>query len=1143
MPCRFPCTPIACLLTLLLGGCGGGSRSAPPPEPPAPLVVLAVSPAPGAEGVAADALTIHIDFSHPIDPGSVGPAAFFATVDGEVAPALVALEQSGTTLSAVLGGVLPPDAEIVFTLGELLRLGDGLALAPNARGPWSFHLAPAVEEVPLPAGDPGRYSPAVARLNDGRWLVIGGLGDDGVSRADAEVGSTNGFVWSPTTGALAAGRWKAGAGALVDGRVLVVGGFLDGAGTTASPTSEVFDPTTQTFSQGPSLTTARADFAFMRTSEGTLVAVGGCATEGGAAATDTLEVYDPALQQFVALEVHLPTPTTEAAVAALPAGGLLIAGGIDEAGALLEGAHVVLPEEGGTLESLASGPIVPRRSAAAVLAPTGRVYLFGGVGAGGFVLDSIERYDPASGTFTLLDATLAEPRSRAQVAVLSNGMIALVGGETVGSPGVSARVDVFDPSTDEIAASTLLQQGVTGAAVASLANGSLVVYGGAEDVARPPTTRDARLVLAPTALGAVVAAPRVVAWSPLPGAGNTDVDAHIDVRFSKAIDAATLANALLVMDAEGKAVSGTFALLSDDVTARFTPDAPLPVRQVMTLEVATTPTDLLGLPLLDDGARFSQFTTAYDLVVGAADDGSQFGYSATTGDVNGDGIDDLIASAYAAEAVPGTGQQPGQVYVLFGRAEWGPDAAPLYRDLATMPADLTITFETHADQPGIESALQVGDFDGDGYADILVGVHSADGPTEADGNRGEMFVVFGQAIFPAPMLALGTTAVAGFDILRVYGAATGDRFGEGMAMGDVDGDGVLDVLVGARFVDATGASNCGAVYVLFGASKAALGIANGFGSDQVGSATNQLVHMAVLGSDAGDNLGWSAAAGDLDDDGYADVVAGSTGGDGATNTAASSGEAVVIFGAARNMLVPTGMYREVRAGSASPLPGFVVHGADASDFLAWSLGAGDLNGDGHDDLCMGALLADGMGNTGSNRGEANVLFGGPRADFLPSMATWSSFVVGGAPPTASLRLHGEADGHSFGDCFAIADLDGDGYADLLVGDYQARGPLDGMGANVGEVSLLRGGTWLPTTGALEFDLRTDGASHPHGAVLTRFYGKAPVARFGTTLAAGDLNGDGRLDLVTGANRAKAMGRLFADGGEAYVLWGRAVWWK
>jgi hypothetical protein len=774
------------------------------------------------------------------------------------------------------------------------------------------------------------------------------------------------------------------------------------------------------------------------------------------------------------------------------------------------------------------------------------VYVFGGVDATGSFLSSVERFDPVTEAFEALPATLSEARSHATAVVLANGAIAVVGGIVDAEGHASPAVDVFDPSTGDLLSSHVLATPIAFGVALPTPSGGVALAGGAIHATLPPSNRISSTVLTASALGAAIPAPAVVGFTPTSGSALVDVDAEIRVRFSKGVEPASLVGAIVVTDSEGKAVAGATTLESDGVTAVFAPESPLPVLQTIGVEVKTTVVDRLGNALVDDGTRFCSFRTGYDLLLGGADDGSQFGYAVAAGDVNGDGIADLAVSAYVAEPAPGSGVKPGQVYVIFGRSDVGPADGPLHRDLASPAgaADLTISFETDGDQPGIESALQVADLDDDGYADVIVGAHNADGPSETNSNMGEVFVVFGQASFPSPTLTLGKVAVPGFDVLRVYGAATSDRFGEGMATGDVDGDGFLDLLVGSRFVGTTGASNVGAVYVVFGGSKSTLGVVGGFGVDHVGASASTLANVRVLGTDASDNLGWSAASGDLDGDGYAEIVGGSTGGDGAANSASSSGEAVVVFGAPRSTLVPSGLFAEYRAGPATVLPAFVLHGDDAGDFLAWSLRCGDLDADGKADLAMGALLSDGPGNVGNGRGELAIAFGASRATFLPGGATWAAYDLGAGPhPFRLLRLHGEADGHSFGDCSEMADVDGDGTTDLVVGDYQARGPLDAVGANVGELSVLRGAGLVPSTGTLEFALSTSGATHPAGVTLTRFYGKTTVVRFGTTISVADFNDDGRLDLLTGANQAKGLGRLFSNGGEAYVLWGRDTWWK
>ncbi|MBL9086759.1 MAG: FG-GAP repeat protein [Planctomycetia bacterium] len=1140
----------ACLVAAVVlagAGCGGGGGGGGP-APVAPFEVVATSPAFDATDVGTEDVVATFTFSDPVAPTSVGDPTLDVEVAGHPVPFRWTVAPDGRTLEVVVGGAPLPGALVEVRLGIVLRASDGRPLAPSPANPLRFRLRPAEANEPSPPTADGRIDPATAVLADGRLFVTGGRRDDGGVRGDAWLGTPDAAAWTASADALDVPRHGARAARLADGRVLVVGGFTDAAGTVATATSERYDPAADAFLPGPTLAVARGAPAVVRTTDGLVVVVGGSAVRGGPAVTATLEAYDPALATFAALSVGLPVATTDAVVAPLPGGTFLVAGGVDGTGAVLPTAYVFTPGDTTARQALATGPVVPRRGAATVAAATGDVVVFGGLDAAGLPLASVEVFDPVTQTFTLLPATLSEARHGATAVSLANGAIAVVGGVLDGAGTASSAVDVFDPSTLAFVATRRLATPVVDAAVFALPAGGLWIEGGATSAASPQPARLARTSLSASALGSSLAAPRVAGFAPTAGASGVDVDATVEVRFTKAVDAASLVGAITVTDAEGEAVEGDLALAPDRVTAVFTPTRPLPVLQRLRIDVAPTVADRLGVALADDSVRSATFTTGYDLVVGSADDGSQFGYAVAMGDVNGDGRDDLVVSAYVAEPVPGSGHKPGQVYVVLGRATFGAGSAQAdrFRDLsaAATAADLTITFETNGDQPGIESALQVGDLDGDGYADICVGAHNADGPGETMANAGELFVVFGQAAFPAPALQLGAAAVPGFDVLRIFGAAAGDRFGEGLAMGDVDADGHLDLLVGATGAGVPGSASLGAVYVVFGGTKAALGLSAGYGADVVGAGAAVLHNVQVLGTDASDRLGWSAAAPDLDGDGHAEIVGGATGGKGPLNTATSTGEAVVVFGAPRATLIPAGRFASYRAGPSLPIPGFVVHGDDAGDFLGWSLGAGDLDGDGYHDLAVGALLADGLGNVGNGRGEAAVVFGAARATFVPVGSTWAAYDLGaGVGAARLLRLHGEADGHSFGDCFAIDDVDGDGAADLVIGDYQARGPLDGIGANVGELSILRGAGLVPAAGTVEFALSSGDVGHPAGVRLTRLYGRTKVVRFGTSVAVGDLDGDGRADLATGANQATGLGRLFGNGGEAYVFFGRATWWK
>ena len=208
--------------------------------------------------------------------------------------------------------------------------------------------------------------------------------------------------------------------------------------------------------------------------------------------------------------------------------------------------------------------------------------------------------------------------------------------------------------------------------------------------------------------------------------------------------------------------------------------------------------------------------------------GDNFGYSVSgAGDVNGDGYADVIVGAYLNDAA---GSNVGRAYVYYG----GPGADAV--------ADLTLTGEAAGDLFGY-SVSGAGDVNGDGYADVIVGAYSDDG---GGLDAGRAYVYFGGP---------GADAVAD---LTLTGAAAGDWFGWSVSgAGDVNGDGYADVIVGGHLDDA-GGMDAGRAYVYFG----------GPGADAVADLT-------LTGAAAGDQFGISVAgAGDVNGDGYADVIVG-----------------------------------------------------------------------------------------------------------------------------------------------------------------------------------------------------------------------------------------------------------------------------
>ncbi|EQA52299.1 FG-GAP repeat protein [Leptospira kmetyi serovar Malaysia str. Bejo-Iso9] len=425
---------------------------------------------------------------------------------------------------------------------------------------------------------------------------------------------------------------------------------------------------------------------------------------------------------------------------------------------------------------------------------------------------------------------------------------------------------------------------------------------------------------------------------------------------------------------------------------------------------------------LPTGSQIWKQNSKHSVVVRSSLFGACYGIYVRKGnnqDVNGDGFPDLIVGAnqYAGG--------DGKVYIFHGGSQG-------ISSQSALSANTSLASLSPGSQFGWFSTL--GDINGDGYADAIVSAPN----TGTDAvyifhSSGSSGILNGAS--PTSTLTAGSTVF----------------FGGSIATGDVNGDGFEDLVIGSYG---------------YSTSQGRVDIFHSSGPNGISTASIASAQTALLGAAINNRFGISVAAGDVNGDGYSDVLVGA---DGASRSYVfhSSGSSGIT---SQNLGV-SGISNTLLIGESASLFGI-------------SVALGDINGDGLEDALIGGR------SYSANQGRAYAFHSSGNSGIANQDLSTSGI--------ANTYLTGQAGTGFFGISVALGDVNGDGFHDALVGAY-------GLAQGNGFVFLSSG-----NSGIVGQNLSAGGTAH---AV---FSGENSGDQFGIFVAFGDGNGDGLSDACIGA---------------------------
>lgn len=464
---------------------------------------------------------------------------------------------------------------------------------------------------------------------------------------------------------------------------------------------------------------------------------------------------------------------------------------------------------------------------------------------------------------------------------------------------------------------------------------------------------------------------------------------------------------------------------------------------------------------------------------------------ASIGDVNGDGFDDVAITAPSNNN--GT-TGAGELYVLFGSASG--------LNLNVDPSDLNGRngFVMRGFITGAGAGLNVaggGDFNNDGLSDFVIGQPFAE--DFPNGQTGVATIVFGTR---SPHLSVESLGSAVSGTLRILGGAAADQFGDSLSLnGDVNGDGFADLIVGAPHAN----SKSGSAFVIFGHATNTTSSFNTLSVNDLDGSNGFRIDGTATDGFFGDAV---ASAGDVNGDGYSDIVVGSPGVD---QTETNAGQVHLVFGQGESFSATVTLGDLVGGSGLTSEPIVYEYLGNPDERIGFSVAsAGDFNRDGFDDVVIGGGLD-----------LAFVVFGRPE---LPQIVNLTQLgQPGEVDGMMVLNSEGAQQGYSVAGGF---DFNGDGFSDVIFGSPDSAP----NGANNSGAAFVLFGSSTPPATFHSTDLNGNNGFAIEGASAGDFLGHSVAS-------GGDFNGDGFDELLVGATSPTAA---TTENSEAYLIFGGNV---